>query len=189
MSNVIPPCRKISVFAFRGDRSLAFASNFLKVLDDEKKGYGPGPSAQDCLLFAGHAGVSTDGNKTIYGFQPDSAGIAAWELMDRLKNGDALPGVVGNDTGTFATAQSHGLTVLSFDIVLPDPQFQNFEVQLDSERKNSQYSYGFPNGEGDCNCITWLERLALPLFTGRMDEFVSTSGVVSQLSRRFGKCL
>jgi hypothetical protein len=91
MSYVTPTCRTISVFAFRGDRSLTFATQILKSLNDEKKGYGPGPSVQDCLLFAGHAGVSTDGGKTIYGFHPDSAGVAVWQVMDRLKNGGTKP--------------------------------------------------------------------------------------------------
>ncbi len=42
-------------------------------LDDEKNGVGPGPTLQECQLFAGHAGISTDGRKTIYGFNPDSS--------------------------------------------------------------------------------------------------------------------
>jgi hypothetical protein len=32
---------------------------------------------------------------------------------------------------------------------------------LDGEWKNRQYSYGFPNRDGDGNCTTWLERLGL----------------------------
>src|SRR5262249_14392677 len=44
----------------------------------------------------------------------------------------------------------------------PDPAFHNFQRKLSAERHKSQYTYGFPNGDGDCNCVTWLERLALP---------------------------
>ena len=62
-------------------------------------------------------------------------------------------------------------------------------ANFDGERKNSQYSYGFPNGDGDCNCTTWLERLGLPLLTGRMDEFIRLPGIVSHPSRRFGECV
>jgi hypothetical protein len=51
------------------------------------------------------------------------------------------------------------------------------------------YSYGFPNGDGDCNCTTWLERLDLPLLTGRMDEFVGLRGISANPSRRFGWCV
>lgn len=81
--------------------------------------------------------------------------------MDRLKNGDAFSSVVRNDTTVFSAARTHGRTVYSFEIILPEPCFQSFEERLDGERQNSQYSYGFPNGDGDC--ITWLERLGLPL--------------------------
>jgi hypothetical protein len=56
------------------------------------------------------------------------------------------------------------------------------------DRDSSQYSYGFPVGNGDCNCITWLERLGLPLLTGRMDEFIGLPGFVYNPSRRFGEC-
>ena len=189
MSSSTPACRTVNVLAFSGDRSPAFAAQFQQSIDEVRKGRGHGPSLQDCLLYAGHAGVSTSGHQVIYGFNPESANTTVWQLLDGLKNGDAFPGVVRDDTAMFAAAQNHGLTILSFDILLPEPQFHKFEVQLDSERRYSQYLYGFSNGDGDCNCITWLERLGLPLLTGRMDEFVAVSGVVSRLGRRFGRCL
>jgi hypothetical protein len=141
------------------------------------------------LLFAGHTGVSTDGGTTIYGFHPDAGGALVWHLLDRLKNGDAASGVVRDDTGVFSAARKHGLTVRSFEVIVPDPRFQEFVARLDGERKNSQYSYGFPNGDGDCNCTTWLERLGLPLLTGRMDEFIGLPGIVSYPSRRFAACV
>ena len=79
--------------------------------------------------------------------------------------------------------------VEAFDVLLPEPAFQLFVAALGRERQNSQYSYGFPNGDGDCNCITWIERLGLPLLTGRMDEFIGLPGRRSHPSRRFGRCL
>jgi hypothetical protein len=109
--------------------------------------------------------------------------------MDKLKNGDAFPGVVSNDTSMFSAAQKHGLTLLSFGVIMPDPQSQDFAGSLDAERQSSHYSYGFPDGDGDCNCTTWLERLGLPLLTGRMDEFVALVGISSRRSRRFGECV
>jgi hypothetical protein len=189
MSGPVPACRTVEVVAFRGDRSRAFAASILAALDDEKNGRGAGPTVLECLLFAGHTGVSTDGGKTIYGFNPDGARVPVWQLMDRLKNGDAFPGVVRDDTAVFSAAQQHGLTVRSFEVILPDPRFQDFVGGLDGERKDSQYSYGFPDGDGDCNCITWLERLGLPLLTGRMDEFFGLPGLVTSPSRRFGECV
>lgn len=189
MNSTIPSCRTLTVFAFRGDRTRAFAWAFLSALDEEKNSRGIGPTAVECLLFTGHAGVSIDRGTTIYGFNPDGLGLPVWQLMDRLRNGDALPGLVRDDTTAFREARNRGLMVHSFDVVLPQPRFQDFDGKLDGERKKSQYSYGFPNGDGDCNCITWLERLGLPLLTGRMDEFFGLPGVVSGVSRRFGECV
>jgi hypothetical protein len=189
MTTAVPPCRTITVFTFRGDHSRPFASRFQQLLSDDKNGRGTGPTTEECLLFAGHAGVSIDNGGTIDGFNPDGAGIAIWELMDRLRYGEAFPGVVRDDRGVFDTARSRGLTILSFQIRVPDPRFQTFAATLDGERRKSQYSYGFPNGDGDCNCITWLERLGLPLLTGRMSEFATMPGITVHRSRRFGRCV
>jgi hypothetical protein len=189
MTSTVPFCRTIMVIAFRGDRSRAFATAFLQALNDEKNGLGPGPSSLQCLLFAGHTGVSTDGGTTVYGLNPDGGHLPVWQLMDRLKNGDAFAGLVRDDSAVFSAAQQRGLAVQSFKVILPDPLFQDFTARLDGERKNSQYAYGFPNGDGDCNCTTWLERLGLPLLTGRMDEFIGLPGIALYPSRRFGKCV
>ncbi len=75
-------------------------------------------------------------------------------------------------TAVFSAALKRGLTVESFEMIMPDPRFQNFDGRLDSERRNCQYSYGFPNGDGDLNCVTCLERLGLHLLTGRIDVFI-----------------
>jgi hypothetical protein len=189
MSSTAPTCQTITVFAFRDGRSRAFATSFQNALDDEKYRKGSRPSVLDCQLYSGHTGVSTDGGATIYGFNPDGTNVPVWQLMDDLKNGAAFPGVVSADTGVFSTAAQRGLGVLTFEIILPDPWFQGFRGKLDAERKKSQYTYGFPNGDGDCNCTTWLERLGLPLLTGRMNEFVNLSGISSNPSRRFGWCV
>jgi hypothetical protein len=189
MSSTVPLCRTITVFAFRGDRSRTFATAFVKALDDEKNRRGPGPTILECLLLAGHTGVSTDGGTTIYGFNPAGGSVPVWQLLDRMKNGDAFPGVVRDDSAVFNAARAHGLTVRSFEVILPDPRFQDFVRRLDCERQSSQYAYGFPNGDGDCNCTTWLERLGLPLLTGRMGEFMGLPGIVFYPSRRFGECV
>ena len=73
MSSNDPVCRTVTIIAFRGDRTRTVAIAFLQALDDEKNGRGSGPSALECLLFVGHAGVSTDGGATIYGFTPLAA--------------------------------------------------------------------------------------------------------------------
>jgi hypothetical protein len=188
MSRSVPSCRIIQVTLFQGDRSRAFGARIMRELDDQKNGRGPGPTALDCLLLAGHTGVSTDG-ATIYAFNPDATGVPLWDLMERLKNGDALPGIVTDDTAVFSAAASHGLLVMSFKIIMPDPHFQDFRDRLDAERSASKYTYGYPNGDGDCNCTTWLERLGLPLLSGRMDEFTGLRGISLYPSRRFGLCV
>jgi hypothetical protein len=186
---MVPTCQAIKVVAFRGNRSRPFAVSFQRKLDDEKYGRGPGPANEECLLYAGHTGVSIDAGKTVYGFNPDGVGVPAWQLLNRLKNGDRFHGVVRDDTGVFNVARKLGLAVLSLEVILPEPQFQRVQRTLDAERWKSQYYYGFPNGDGDCNCTTWLERLGLPLLTGRMDEFVALPGISSTPSRRFGLCV
>src|SRR3954469_8919322 len=127
--------------------------------------------------------------RTVYGFNPDGGSNPVWKLMDGLKKGDKFPGVVRDDTAVFTAARSHRLPFWSFEVILPDPPFNGFQRTLASELKNSQYFYGFPNGDGDCNCTTWLERLGLALLTGRMNEFSSLLGFSAYPSRRFGECV
>ena len=109
--------------------------------------------------------------------------------MYGLQNGDAFPGIVTDDTGIFTAARQRGLAVEAFDVLLPESAFQFFIAALGNEKQQSQYSYGFPDGDGDCNCVTWIERLGLPLLTGRMDELITLPGRASHPSRRFGRCL
>lgn len=189
MSTSPPACRIVSVAAFRGDRTRPFVTSCRQALDDEKNSRGPGPTNLDCLLFAGHLGVSLDGGTTIFGFNPDGGGLATWQVLEGLQLGQAFPGIVRNDTHIFIAAQKHPLNVVFLQVVLPEPRFQEFEQQLDAERQSSKYSYGFPRGDGDCNCATWPERLGLPLLTGSMDEFVALRGISLYPSRRFGQCV
>jgi hypothetical protein len=183
-----PTCQTITIIAFRGNRSRSFAAAFQTKLNDGKNGKGPGPSMKECMLYSGHTGVSMDEGVSIYGFNPIATGIPVWQMLDRLKSGDRFPGFVGDDTAAFAAARRIGLARVSFDVVLPEPEYLRFQAKLDDERSKSQYYYGFPNGDGDCNCTTWLERLGLPLLTGRMDELVNLPAMVSNPSRRFGLC-
>src|SRR5580704_12456255 len=120
MSTGVPRCRTVTVHTFRGDRA-ALGRRVRKALDDEKNGLAPGPSSLECLLYAGHTGVSTDSNKAIYGFNPDLGKLPIWQGMQRLRNGDAFPGIVVDDTPVFAAAMKNRLKVQTFDVILPDP--------------------------------------------------------------------
>jgi hypothetical protein len=184
--NALPSCRIVRVHAFRGDRTIGFRQRFIQALNEERNGRGSGPSEIDCSIFAGHTGVSTNVEGVIWGFNPDRGIDPIWRLMDRLRGGDAYPGIVPDDTVVFTAAEGHGLTVLQFAVALSPPSFQSFRRKLTAERRHGRYTYGFPDGDGDCNCTTWMERLGLPLLTGRMDEFFAVTGVVAQVQRRFG---
>jgi hypothetical protein len=152
-------------------------------------GSGPGPSPLECVFLVGHAGVSTDAGQSISGFNPNVGGLPARQVMQDLQSGQAFPGIVTDDTSIFTAASQPGLTVEAIDVLLPEPAFQVFVAALGRERQNSQYSYGLPDGDRDNNCITWIERLGLPLLTGRMDEFIGLPGRTSHPNRRFGQCL
>jgi hypothetical protein len=186
--DTVPICRIVGVHVFQGDQTIAFGQRLFGALDEEWSGRGPGPSETDCLLFAGHAGVSTDAGGVIYGFNPDRGTDPIWQAMQHLRRGGAYPGLVRDDTAVFQAAREHGLAVLSFEVALSPPSFQAFRRKLTAERRQSKYSYGFPDGDGDCNCATWMERLGLPLLTGRMDELRAVSGIAAQVRRRFGVC-
>src|SRR4051794_8167631 len=97
-----PFCRSIQIVSFQGDRSKPFATNFRQQLHDGRNGRNQGPNFVDCLLYAGHTGVSTDGGTTIYGFNPENGVKLPWQLVTELKRGNALPGIVTDDSAVFA---------------------------------------------------------------------------------------
>jgi hypothetical protein len=187
--SAVPQCRVVTVHLFRGNRG-AFGQRVRKALDDHRHGQGTGPTPLGCLLYAGHTGVSLGSQSSvIWGFNPSIGKTPLWRAMQDLLNGNAYPGIVNDDTQVFATAKKKRLNVVTFDVILPDPAFQDFEMKLTAERKQSQYSYGFPDGDGDCNCATWLERLALPLISGSMIEFAGMTASSHYPRRRFGQCI
>jgi hypothetical protein len=79
--------------------------------------------------------------------------------------------------------------VFRYDVALSPAGFATFQRRLDRERDESNFTYGFPDGNGDCNGTTWIERLGLPLLTGLVREFVAVEHVAKQTRRRFGVCI
>jgi hypothetical protein len=180
--SLVPACRIVTIHTFRGDRRPTYRERFSQALDDQRKGRGPGPSVLECLVYAGHTGVSTDVDPTvIYGFNPDTGNVPICDVMDVLDAGGSYLGVVVDDTVVFAAAQQHGLKVLSYDVALSPASFAAFQRRLNAERRKSRFTYGFPDGDGDCNCTTWIEHLGLPLLTGYMSEFTVVTGVVGSV--------
>ena len=104
MNAGVPQCRIVFVHTFHGDRA-TFGRSVRRALDNEMNGVGRGPARLDCLLYAGHTGVSTDSDNVIYGFNPDFGNLPIWQGMQLLRNGDAFPGVVLDDTQVFAECQ------------------------------------------------------------------------------------
>src|SRR3954468_11669531 len=103
----VPPCRPVTVLAFAGNRSGPFVARVFAALADGRSGRGPGPSPLECLLLAGHAGVSTDAGASLSGFNPDARSLPAWQVVQGLRNGNAFPGIVTDDTGVFTAASQH----------------------------------------------------------------------------------
>jgi len=63
-------------------------------------------------------------------------------------------------------------TVEEFDVLVPKAFHGEVAKALAAERTSSNHTYGFPDGDGDCNCTTWIERIGVPLVTGKMDELL-----------------
>jgi hypothetical protein len=125
----------------------------------------------------------------IVGFHPAISTIRSCDAFEALTKGDAFPGIVSDDTQLFHLAESQFMLPLqTISIRMPRSDYDRFVSLLDAERVAGKYSYGFPNGDGDCNCTTWLERLGLPLLTCHMEEFVSMRGFAVHAVRRFGAC-
>jgi len=101
------------------------------------------------MLHLGHSGISTNGGGTIQGFNPCGGSKLVWQLFDELRRGIAFPGIVRDDSSRFAIAQSRGLAVYSFSVVVPEPTFIEWKNRLDLEIAKSQYTYGFPDGDGE----------------------------------------
>src|SRR6266446_9669683 len=115
-----PVCRTVQVIGFRGGCSKPFATNFHRQLHEARSGRNQGPSLLDCVLYAGHAGISTDDSTTVYGFNPVSGSVPVWQVFDELSDGHAFPGIVTDDTPVFSAAQSRGWEVISFNVVVPE---------------------------------------------------------------------
>ena len=181
-------CRTVLVVAFRGDRSAQAEARFQDQMDNEEHHGGPAPSRVQCLLHAGHAGLSLDGGRQFFGFNPHNPGLSTRELFNRLAGGECLPGLVLDDTSVFQAADQVNLPIAVMEVHLPSNRHAQLDLTVKSETPSSRFTYGFPYGLGDCNCITWMERIGLPLVSGQMKELMGAFAAAGSLSRRFGNC-
>jgi hypothetical protein len=70
------------------------------------------------------------------------------------------------------------------EILVRKAHYDQIAQTLAAEQQSSQYTYGFPNGDGDCNCVTWIERIGVPVVTGRIVELL---GLMSNMPKRLWK--
>jgi hypothetical protein len=149
---------------------------------------GVGPTRDEALVYAGHAAISLDSGRTKWGFNPSNpAALSMKRFLNRLKAGEAFPGQVLDDASAFQLARRHRLPIRKITLLVPGFEFRRIQNELALEQNRSKYKYGFPDGDGDCNCVTWIEKMGIPLATGKMDEFELTSGKGLR-RRRFGRC-
>lgn len=134
----------------------------------------PRPTIEECIVYAGHAGVSFDAEFPIYGFLPVATQHPPYALLDLLQAGGVLQGEVSDHTAYFSTAQSYGCTLISVEYRYVVSEQQTFLRLVQSQMTNCTLKYSFPGQGGDCNCAAWLGKigLQLPESTGQMKLFV-----------------
>lgn len=143
---------------------------------------------QSGLIKAGHVGVSVDGGKTIYGFQPTPEAIAEFpsfkDLLDHLQSGASVEGGVFDDTAIFWQAHrlvSYGARTHVWQLVVPvsPHEFTGIAAKLQAAVAAGSslgvlYRYpdwgGAPMAEGVDNCATWPRNLGMEILepTGQM---------------------
>ena len=160
-----PPCKRIYVHVFRGNRDGEFVRDFKRRLDASRTEGTPGPSPIELLLYAGHVGVSFNARTPIYGFTPKTHD-PAWKVMDNLKAGNAYPGAVGNDTAVFVAAEAAGLDHIVIEHLFPPAKYDELHAKFTAEAQHCSHTYSFPGGQGDCNCATWPATIDVPIPSG-----------------------
>lgn len=134
----------------------------------------PRPSLQECLVYAGHAGVSFDAERPIYGLLPAALGVEPYVLLDLLQQGSILTGEVADHTAIFDDAATRGCQIVSVEYRYLTATQQAILSKVQSQIAKCTLKYSFPGQGGDCNCATWLGRIGLdlPETTGQMRLFV-----------------
>jgi hypothetical protein len=156
---------EVIVYAFRGERRDYF--------------FGIDPR-----LRFGHAGLSFDGGRTIFGFNPHKpAGVSMEAFIRRLRAGQSFPGVVLDDTRIFILAQEHGLRVVTITYSMNRRDYKLVKKLLESDANNSPMRYklySFPKMDiggfdANCfNCATYPLSLGMqtPYPSGKLADYI-----------------
>jgi hypothetical protein len=167
VSSVAPLCSSVWIHAFIGDRD--------ELLADRCRGYRPPPpSLEECLLYAGHVGLSFEDERIVYGFLPDAPQRPLCELLNQLKNLTAFPGSVADHTQFFNYAAAHGRNVVRLQYLYPNNDIAQVRATIRQQQNSCNLTYAFPGVSGSYNCATWLHKIGLqiPESTGLMRLFM-----------------
>jgi hypothetical protein len=178
-------CRKVSIHAFVGDRDEALADRCSGLVP-------PSPSLEECLLYAGHAGVSFDDEPAIYGFLPSAPHLPTFEILKALKNMTVFPGVVNDHKQFFDFASANGRMVVELKYLYPAHIVTQVQATIHRQQALCALTYAFPGVVGSCNCATWLREIGLniPEPTGAMRKFVPAMSVLrSNAPIAVGECV
>mmetsp|Transcript_48793 Transcript_48793/g.113099 ORF Transcript_48793/g.113099 Transcript_48793/m.113099 type:complete len:270 (-) Transcript_48793:207-1016(-) len=102
----------VRLFVFRGVRKIRGkkVSNLDPVADAAAKQFMDEQCAGDVLLYTGHVGLSLDGGRQIFAWDPIwPPGVPIPQSMETLKHEVIFPGILGDDTETFRKAMLYHL--------------------------------------------------------------------------------
>ena len=153
-----PNAKRIYLHAFLGDRKPAFVFAFKLRLKTSKETGEQGPNDAECLVFTGHVGISFEGLKPIFGFNPSTGEDPAWRVFARLTDRQSrhpYPGKITDDTEAFDMAAAQGLEIVRIEYVCSEELFDRIKSKFEKEKSKTDLYYSFPDGGGDCNCATW----------------------------------
>ncbi len=196
----------IEIYGYSGVRSIN-GRKLSDMSEAEREAIKAEANAEDPLLMAGHVAISWDGGKTVYGFTPDTstpgvAGLSVETVVQKLRNGEVIPGNVKLDNDHYEKAAAK-LAKKGWDtevtrvVMTFDPNERSAiknrtlgELEA-NERGEHSHGYWFPkkdtmpkdtvatNGQefaGNliANCAAWLRLAGVPIPepTGRMSEYM-----------------
>lgn len=161
------PCKRIYLHAFQGARDAPSMAAFLLSMEIHKENGTQGPSAEECLLYTGHVGVSFNAKSPIYGFNPDTGDLPGWKVIEQLKDKKSsfapYPGIVTDDSVVFNMAKAKKLDYRILEYVFPESQYNLIYAAFNKARAKTGLTYSFPGQGGDCNCATWPQTIDIPI--------------------------
>jgi hypothetical protein len=161
------------IHAYRGDRNETLADRCIGLVSPE-------PTFEECLLYAGHAGVSFADKPAIFGFLPDAPLLRPSEVLRQLKNLASFPGKVADHEGVFRYATSKGRTVLKLEYLYSSQRAAMIKEEIRKQQMSCDLQYAFPGVGGTYNCVTWLRQIGMAVPEDSVQMMLFT-GAISAL--------